>query len=880
MKKNVFSKEKADRFFRVVLLVLLIAIGQSVWAQGKKVSLNVAQVPMIDVLKELKRQTGYGYLMNNENVASTCRFTLNMKQVSIEQVMQECNRQHAVEYRIENEVLIILSVQPRSDQGAVGAQRYGQIIRGTVKDRDSKHPLAGANIVLVNSSPSKGCTSDAQGRFALEEVPVGRQILKVSYIGYEDLVVPEIMVGSGKEVFLNIELTESIRKVNEVVVKADVGKPRNEMATVSARSFSMEQTKRYAASISDPARMALVYAGVATGDDITNEIVIRGNSPGWMLWRMEGVEIPSPNHFAEEGATAGAVSILSANVIGKSDFYTGAFPAEYGNALSGVFDLSLRNGNAEEREYSLQAGVLGVELSAEGPFAANYNGSYLVNYRYATFSLLNNLGVRVDGNSLPNYQDMAFKLNFPTKKTGTWSLWAIGGKGNVLERYEPDTVAEAKVELSYIDDTETNMYATGLTHLIFPDNKSYLRTSISLSGNYSSETISEMDSTLHFYRRYRDDLLRNALRVTTVYNRKINSRLTLRAGLTYNNIGFDYLSNGYNLDDDWTVYFDENGRTSLSQAYLQAKVKIAGSTTLSAGAHYSYFELSNESRIEPRVGLSRQIGDKQSIGVGFGMHSRHENLPTYFVRVPQDDGSTKQVNRTLKMTHATHAVLSYDRILAPNLTFKAETYYQWIDNMPVPVNPEHTYTPVFGWPNNWDTLANIGKGRNYGLELTLEKHFTHGYYFLITSSLFNSEYRPASGKWLNTKYNLNYVNNLVAGREFSIGSNKMLGINAKVIWTGGKRSSPVDTAASIENGYSVHIDSERYSLRMADYFRIDIGAAFHIFKQNTEHILSLDLQNATNHVNYLENFYSVEEDRMIGYQMAGLIPILSYRIEF
>ena len=180
------------------------------------------------------------------------------------------------------------------------------------------------------------------GEFKLSKVPVGRTTLAVSYLGYESLTLREIMVTSGKELVLNLEMTESTKNMNEVVITAAHDKTQafNEMATVSARSFTVEETGRYAASYFDPARMAQTFAGVSVGgstSDLFNEIVVRGNSPKGILWRLEGVEIPNPNHFGGLGSSGGAISMLSSSTLANSDFYTGAFPTEFGNCLIRCF---------------------------------------------------------------------------------------------------------------------------------------------------------------------------------------------------------------------------------------------------------------------------------------------------------------------------------------------------------------------------------------------------------------------------------------------------------------------------------------------------------------------------------------------------------------
>ena len=311
------------------------------------------------------------------------------------------------------------------------AQDLTQTIRGQVRDIDSQIPLIGATLMLNIGTESMGTVTDLDGKFRFESVPVGRFDLTAHYLGYEPLLLNSLLLTSGKELVLSLDLVESAIAMKEVVVTAQHDKTEalNELASVSARSFSVEETSRYAGSFYDPARMAQNYAGVSvgSGDDLNNEIIIRGNSPTGLLWRLEGIEIPNPNHFGALGNSGGGISMLSSSMLTNSDFYTGAFPAEFGNATSGVFDLNLRKGNNEKQEHALMLGVLGLEVATEGPLNRDAGSSYLLNYRYSTLAILQSLGLNPAGDALPKYQDLAFNINLPTAKMGTFSLFGLGG---------------------------------------------------------------------------------------------------------------------------------------------------------------------------------------------------------------------------------------------------------------------------------------------------------------------------------------------------------------------------------------------------------------------------------------------------------------------
>nr|MBP8917628.1 carboxypeptidase-like regulatory domain-containing protein [Chitinophagales bacterium] len=238
-------------------------------------------------------------------------------------------------------------------------QNLTQTVRGQVIDNQSKTTLPGVNIIVLDVNPVIGAVSDMDGYFVIENVPIGRISIQATYVGYEPFIANNLELTSGKELMLNFEMAEQVVKMEEVVIKASDDKieTNNEMTTVSARQFTIEESMRYAGARNDVSRMAQNFAGVRGANDAVNDIIIRGNSPVGLLWRLEGIDIPNPNHFGDFGSTGGPVSMLNNNVLANSDFLTGAFPAEYGNGISGVFDLKMRNGNYEKHEFLGQVGL-------------------------------------------------------------------------------------------------------------------------------------------------------------------------------------------------------------------------------------------------------------------------------------------------------------------------------------------------------------------------------------------------------------------------------------------------------------------------------------------------------------------------------------------
>jgi len=456
--------------------------------------------------------------------------------------------------------------------GSASAQQMTQNIRGRILDQDSKSPLIGATVLIVASDPVKGSVTDVDGNFKITDVPVGRVTLKVSFIGYEESVIPNILLSSSKEFIMDIELEESFESLEELVItaKQDKSEVLNEMSLVSSRSFSVEETKRFAGSFNDPARLASAFAGVTNNAEGNNDIIVRGNSSKGILWRLEGIEIPNPNHFANEGSTGGPINALSSNMLSDSDFMSGAFAPEYGNALSGVFDMRLKRGNNEQREYTAGLSTLGVDFAAEGPMG-NGGGSFIGNYRYSTLDLLDRAGV-VDFGGVPRYQDLTYNIYLPVNKKHYISFFGLGGLSSITASEEDEDTGEN------IDQVEfgNTMGTTGLIHNFLINNDSYLKSFVSasiatLDGVVEQPTEENNDE---FFEVFNGDYSKTYYRVGSTYGLKFNARSKIETGFIYNRIQFSVDQNSWNFEQDFLENeLSDEGGTNRIQAFATWKFR-------------------------------------------------------------------------------------------------------------------------------------------------------------------------------------------------------------------------------------------------------------------------------------------------------------------
>ena len=750
-----------------------------------------------------------------------------------------------------------------------------QTVRGTILDADAGTPIPFATIQIVDSLLNLGAVGDEDGKFRLENVPLGKHQFIISSVGYETAVLSNIEVSAAKEVLLEIELAESFNEIEEVLIVAnkDESNARNEFTTTSVHTLRMEVINRYTAAVEGPARKALNFAGVnANGFDLFNEIVIRGNSPRGLLWRLEGIEIPNPNHFASLGSSGGGVSMLSNNILANSDFYTGAFPGEYGNALSGVFDLKYRKGNNENYETKLSLGFLGAEITSEGPLNKERGASYVFNYRYSTLGILNALGIRIVGQVLPVYQDLNFHFHLPSSKFGIFNIYGLGGTSN----YEYDSGG------FYLQGQENHTGVIGVKNTLFLSPKTYLKTNINYS--YQESRLNNRDTWFEFLIDEKDNYKTHTWSASSLINHKFNPRHTLQMGLIFRKMSDivrqeAIISNRYQLVDTL------NPVSNQLQSYIQWKWRFSQHFTLNTGAHYLYHQYLNQSTIDPRIGLRWQYSPKLALSIAGGLHSRAESLYAYAAAREKIPINPSLQNLTL--TKAAHIVLGHEWNIKPQTRLKVELYYQYLYDVPVDSVANFSTinaTEIIDF-NTINQLSTNGTGRNYGIEFTLERFPHKNIYYLSTLSLFQSQFSFGNGQYFNSRYNNQFIFNFLIGKEYPVGikNQNTFGMNFKMIFSGGQRYTNYDDIAS-KLARGVILSRTPFTEQIPSYFRIDAAIYYTFNIRKTTQRISFNVQNLTNRLNKGEPYFyfNIYSRRVFTnfITQSGIIPVLKYSIDF
>ena len=783
-------------------------------------------------------------------------------------------------------------------------EQINQTIRGQVCDVASGEPIIGVTITVENDRSSEsrqarldgrvvtiegeanGTTmatvSDVDGNFVINNVPVGRHSVRATYIGYEPVLLKEQLVSSGKELVLTLKMRESISELGEVVIKPRVNKqqPLNEMAQVGARMFSVEEATRYAGGMADPARTASMFAGVATGG-ATNGISIHGNSPQMLQWRVEGVEVPNPNHFAEITEAGGGVfTSLNGTVLANSDFLTGAMPAEFGNALSGAFDMKMRVGNNTKYEHTIQVGTLGVNFASEGPLGKGSKASYLVNYRYSFLEIAKKLHAINMENETLDYQDLSFKLNMPTKKAGTFAVWFTG----LIDNYEnkvPD-VSEWETLWDMNDSwSRQRNCAVGLNHSYRFKSGGSLHSSVAFTGAYRKLGVNDYDTAMNMMPEMDGRNSQWNVIISTQHQHKFSSRYTMQNGFEHQHLDFhtwmDYI---HETGGPLYRVYDSEGNTGLTRLYTNHKVALSSRLSTVAGVNVMWFNLNNQWLVEPRISLQYKTSPSSTLSLAYAMNSRKETTDTYFVLM---DG--KYPNNDLGLTRSHHISASFAQRLGENAMLKIEPYWQWLFD--VPVEQGTTYSILNHRKFFQDrALVNEGAGRNYGIDLTLERYLKDGLYGMITATLFKSEYRDAQGQWHHSRHDRRYITNILGGKEWMIGKAKknVFGINGRLTMMGGDRYTPIPEGITFEEVMKRPDKSIPEDEGMDPFTKqkgMNVGYAFSvkytINKRHTSHHFILEyLQMKT----FQGQTFDLKTHEIVDKFTSLTFPNIAYRVEF
>ncbi|MCX6281308.1 MAG: TonB-dependent receptor [Bacteroidetes bacterium] len=761
-------------------------------------------------------------------------------------------------------------------------------MKGIVLDAQTMEPLTGASIQLVGANPPLACSSDETGRFRLKGVPIGSAELKVSFIGYATLISDPLVISSGKEADITVYLKQTGINGKEVEVKGEYrkGETLNRMASVSIRPFSVDETFRFPGTYNDPARMAQNFAGVTSGIDNRNDIIVRGNSPAGLQWRIDDMEIPNPNHFAAVGTTGGPVTVLNDNLLTNSDFLTGSFPAQYGNTTAGVFDLRMKTGNSSRHEFWFGAGWNGLEFGSEGPFSEKSSASYIFSYRISMLQLLSYTGIKMD--VVPQYQDLSFKLTIPLKRAGILNITGMGGL-SYIQLFDSRKDQQDWMFPDYGENLAngSNLGVLGLTHQATLKPGLRMKTMLYAVGSlvYTQiDTFSNVARTPSPWAGERSSEVKLAFS-SRIY-KKFSAVSSLESGFSYDHF-FMHFADSMMYKSNFEVHTGTKEQMDFLRAYTQWSSSLFAPVELKAGIYGSWLPMNNSWAVEPRIGLDWKVSDMHTLNFGAGMYSQMPPHVVYFQIDRLPAGSLTQPNRNLDFIRSLQSALSYDFKPSGILHLKTEIYYQYLYDLPVKssipqyslINEGHDF---FLNRQYSDSLISKGTGSNYGIEFTFERYYNKQYYFLFTASVYNSTYTAYDNVRRNSAFGVNYVLNAVGGYDFVVGKRKwgILSLGLRATYAGGNPYVPFDVAATVASGETMMDWPASFSVRYPDYKRASLrfGLKRNLPGYNIEFIM--DMQYRTNYTNVYLQRIDPKTGEIRDFFAMGFFPMVTWRIQF
>lgn len=763
-----------------------------------------------------------------------------------------------------------------------------QSIRGIVLDAGLGSPVPGATIKMISLEPNLGAISNAEGEFVIKNVPVGRHSILTKMMSYKPQKIDNIMVISGKETYLEIKLVDNPTVLGEIEISGYNHQKysRNDFAVTSSTLLKPEAINRYAGSRNDPSKTAANSAGVTSNNSMRNDIIIRGNSPLGVLWRIDGADVPSPNHFMESGAGGGIFGILNNNLLASSDFMSGAFPTEYGGKTAGVFDIKLRNGNNNEYEQTFQLGMNGLEFGSEGPFSSSGRASYLANFRFVSLRPFKAIGLDINTDVIPEYFDGTIKINVPTKDFGRFSFWAIGGNSgmNVKDSEEEDIEWDETTEKEDFE-LSSDLYAAGFNHTLFYGKNTFGELILSSSGSFMStktDIVAIDSSWLDSHYSGSEGSLMARYQIT----HKASVKNLFKAGISVKRNHFSLTYKSVNDDGILEEKLNDDGDAYLYQSYIHWQYRPGELFEFNTGLHYQLFALNDSYSIEPRFSALFRMSKNHNISLAYGLHSQAHPLMHYFFKFFGAEGA-RQPNLKLDMMKSHHIVLGYQNTMIEDIYIKAEAYAQYLYDVPVSIKKGKEYLSLINLGAEFgmdiiDSLANKGTGLNYGIELTVNKSFKNGYYLMFTGCLFRSKYEDALGVERSTTFDMGHIANLLGGVEYELSDDKkyIFTANFKITSTGGRRGIPIDIEKSIIEGDKVKDLSRAYEYDYGSFFQADIKLGLLINLESTTHDISFAIDNVTNHKNIFRESWDEENNELERKYQLGLLPYLYYRINF
>ena len=740
-------------------------------------------------------------------------------------------------------------------------------LTGRVIDRANQQPLEGVAIsVLSKDNVIAGSETDQDGFYTINSIGAGFYSVRFSLFGFETYIVRDIEIRSGTPTDLFIEM--DIITTEEIVVENDRLKNPSDISN-SYKTLSFEEIRRSPGGFEDIGRVLQTLPGVSFVNDGRNDLLVRGGSPTENLFIVDNSVIPNINHFGSQGATGGPVSIINLSFIRDVSFITGGFPAKYGDKLSSVLELKLREGNREEFVGDINLSATGFGAIFEGPIGSDKKGSWLVSARRSYLDLIFNAA---GFGFVPEYTSFQGKVVYDFNDKLSLSVNAIGNLDKVIFNNDDEENKQDNEDILKNNQTGyVNSYE--LKWLMSP--RSYSR--INLSRNFVRFDYSARDSLFNERFKNRSDEGETSLKIEYTFNPSPVTIVETGSGIRFINFQNEIFQD----EDTLSVINPETGEpfvlpaldinsdnnTLKGFAYAQLSQTVLNGIIINAGLRYDYFGFINKKNyLSPRVSLTVPIIGKLKLGLSYGIFYQS---PSYIWLI------SNSANKNLSNIRADHYVAGLEYSFSNDTKFSIEAYYKNYQDYPV-----SELRPYFVLANNGGNFENVdefgleplvsaGTGFSRGIELYLQKFLTNNFYGTVNFSLFEAKYTSLDGIERRSDFDNRFIFIINGGYRLNDWE-----FSSKLRYIGGRPYTPIN-----ESDGSIDINNYN-SETLPNYFSMDVRIDKRWSFTGWSLITYIDIQNVTNRkniTNYEWNKYtnSVEENNSI-----GLLPSIGINAKF
>jgi len=657
------------------------------------------------------------------------------------------------------QLVFIFLLIPNNNVTAKDKRKTTGTIHGKIVDETTQSPLPLVNVMIETTQ--RGAASDLQGNFLIEKVPPGTYNLRFQMIGYEMRIVPNVVVTAGRKTFLKVELKSTILESDSVIVTAGYFHEAKD-AVVSNRSMDFEEIRSDPGSAEDVQRVVQALPSVVSGSDTQNEIIVRGGMPGENLFVMDNIEIPNPNHFGYQGAGGGPINMLNTYFVRRVDFYAGAFPARYGDKSSSVMDIWLREGNREGYAGHVYLGMSGAGAMAEGPLAKG-KGCWILSARKSFLDLIiSSTGLT----AVPKYYNLQGKITYDINIKNKLLINGIYGNDKIkIENEEPEGGYSRGAENV---DALSHQYAFGATLQTLFGKTGMSNLTLFQTKNYWNHYVYD-DNDIPYYTNISTEIER-ALKydITLLPSKRIEFDLGVMAkAITFDHNEWFHADTIYSYDisvephqqigifatyPEWKVARKEN--TYKLAAYGQSKFRPKSWLTLTAGIRYDYMRFIKKGVLDPRLGISLDLGQNISLNFAAGQQSQS---PAYVSLTAHKDNNDLGYKKTQQV------VLGLEKLFREDMRGTLEIFYKDYRGVPIPIS----WTTSDPFDRAHGRLVDEGHGYAKGAEFFLQKKMANNYHFTISYAYSISRgYDPRFQKYYDWDYDYRHIFTFINGIRF------------------------------------------------------------------------------------------------------------------